>query len=62
MEKAIIKLSVVYHEAERKRRTDEASLMLISAVKNRELCGCWDKSIRNLLTVWMAVGVEVTGA
>ncbi|MEE0885012.1 MAG: hypothetical protein U0L59_07285 [Faecalimonas sp.] len=57
-----MKLSVGYHEAERERRTDEASLMLIGAVKTRELCGRWDKSIRNLLTVWMAVGVEVTGA
>lgn len=57
-----MKLSVGYHEAERKRRTVEASLMLISAVKTRELCGRWDRSIRNLLTVWMVAGVEVTGA
>ena len=36
--------------------------MLISAVKTGELCGCRDKSIRYLSTVWTAVDVEATGA
>ena len=54
-----MKLSVGYHEAERERRTDEASLMLIGAVKTRELCGRWDKSIRNLLTVCVECQVKL---
>lgn len=50
------------HEAERKWRADEASLMLTGTVKTGKLCGCRDESIGNLFNVWAAVGVEATGA
>ena len=36
--------------------------MLTGAVKTGKLCGCRDEPIRNLSTVWVAVGVEATGA
>ena len=31
------------------------------AVKTKGLTSSWDKSVRNLITVRMAVGIEVTG-
>ena len=44
MGKGGMKPSVASHEAERKWRADEASLMLTGAVETGELCGRRDKS------------------
>ena len=55
------KSSAVCRRAERKWRTDEASLRLTSAAKTVVLCGWREEPIGNLFTGWAAAGVEVTG-
>ena len=55
------KSSVTCRRAERKWRTDEASLRLTSAVKTVVLCGWREEPVGNLFTGWVAAGVEVTG-